>query len=427
MAVGKEARGPLWVDGQITARVQAPGPSAGRIARIRRPFALIGRLPGADVRIDDPAVDPRHALLLLDGRGVFGVDLLTETGTRFAGAAAGSAWLGAGDILEIAGHRIELLRLRVDGRAIDPPLCRADPLSPHDGADGELASITLEPLDAPGPPWMLGSALAFLGRGDACAIRVANASASKTHCALIRGRSDAYVIDLLGRRTLLNDRPVDGASALLDGDVLTVGQARFGIRIGPPDPSRPIRRGGTGLALRQAAGLPPARLARPVPGPAASTPDLPRGTPQADLMEWLIGAIMQGADSSRAEVLEAVRRLHLDTSALLETQIDRIESLNRELATLRAEVRGHRGPPLPAAAPLRLDLGDASSRVPSAESATWLLDRLNGLEVDGRSSWKDLLGRIVAAVHPRPDRTHPAGTAQDPGSGPSRSPDEPPP
>ena len=155
MAVGKDETGPLWVEGQFTARVR--GPSASRVGRIRRPFALIGSHPGASIRIDDPAVEPRHALLLLDRRGVFGVDLLSQTGTRFAGAEVGSAWLGVGDILEVAGCRIELLKLQIDGRPIDPPLCSDDPLAADAGDD--LPAITLEPVDVTGPPWMLGSAL----------------------------------------------------------------------------------------------------------------------------------------------------------------------------------------------------------------------------------------------------------------------------
>ena len=93
MAVGGEVRGPLWVDGQFTVRVRGPERETGRIVRIRRPFALIGQIPGAGIRIDDLGVDGRHALLILDRRGIFGVDLLTRTGTRFAGSACGTAWL----------------------------------------------------------------------------------------------------------------------------------------------------------------------------------------------------------------------------------------------------------------------------------------------------------------------------------------------
>ena len=389
MAVGKEVRGPLWVDGQFTVRVRGPGLEPGRIVRIRRPYALIGQIPGADIRIDDPAVDGRHALLLLDRRGIFGVDLLTRAGTRFAGAASGSSWLGAGDILEVAGRRIELLQLRVDGVAIDPPLSGDDPL----GDSPDLVGLTLEPLDHAGPPWMLGSALAFVGRGDACAIRIENASASMTHCALLRGPSSAHVIDLLGRRTLVNERAVEGASGLLEGDVLTIGQARFSVRLDPaPSPS-----------IGSAPSTTLARVDRAHRGPACLGGE-PAPGPQGALVAMLLDAVESGRDASRFEVLDVLRQFQADTATLLETQIDRIEALNREIASLREEVQGRRGPLRPPAEPLRLDL-TPPPMTPPGESATWILDRLNTLETESRSTWKDLLGRIASTVGARTTST----------------------
>jgi pSer/pThr/pTyr-binding forkhead associated (FHA) protein len=394
MAVGKEVRGPLWVDGQFTVRVRGPGPEPGRVIRVRRPFALIGQIPGADIRIDDPAIDGRHAFLLLDRRGIFGVDLLTRTGTRFAGSASVSAWLGAGDILEIAGRRVELLQLRVGGTPIDPPLANVDFLADADAS--ELVDLTLEPLDSPGPPWMLGSTLAFVGRGEACAIRIENASASRTHCALLRGPSTAYVIDLLGRRTLVNERPIEGASALLDGDVLSIGQARFGVRIQRPSElsSRPIHdprpetiEPGSPVVL--------SRLADAYQG----SQELALG-PRETMLALLLGAAESGRDSSRHEVLDVLRQFQADTATLLEAQIERIETLNREIASLRNEIRGPRGPLEPLAPPLRLDLKSPQPAT-TDESATWLLDRLNTLETESRSTWKDLLGRIASSVIPR--------------------------
>jgi FHA domain len=417
MAVGKDVRGPLWVDGQFTIRVRGPGPEPGRIVRLRRPFALIGQIPGADLRIDDPAVDGRHALLLLDRRGIFGVDLLTRTGTRFAGAAAASAWLGAGDILEVAGRRVELLQLRVDGVAIDPPLSGDDPLADADAS--ELVGLTLEPLDFPGPPWMLGSTLAFVGRGDACAIRIENASASKTHCALLRGPSAAYVIDLLCRRTLVNEQPVEGALALLDGDILTIGQARFGIKIemagSPSSPSNHATFGGVGPASTTEL----ARFADVFPGQAEGSTGLALG-PRETMLALLMGAAESGRDSSRYEVLDVIRQFQSDTATLLEAQIDRIETLHREIASLRDELRGPRGPIQPPAPPLQLDLGPPPA--PTEESANWLLDRLNTLETESRSTWKDLIGRIASTVVPRPTTapgqslasTRPEGPSGDP-------------
>ena len=397
MAVDQDVRGPLWVDGQFTVRVRGPGPEPGRVVRIRRPFALIGQIPGADIRIDDPAVDGRHALLLLDRRGIFGIDLLTQTGTRFAGAASASSWLGAGDILEVAGRRIELLQLRIDGAVIDPPLSADDLLA--EAGPAELTGLTLEPLDSAGPPWMLGSALAFAGRGEACAIRIENASASRTHCALLRGTSNVYVIDLLGRRTLVNERPVEGASALVDGDVLTLGRARFVVHVEAPGSPRIAGH----LAHHDADDRPSttvlARLEGAETGPPGGSRGLALG-PREAMIAMLLDAAGAGRDSSNSEVLDTLRQFQADTATLFEAQIERIEALNREIASLRGEVQGIRGPLGPPAKPFELDLVPPPE-VPSGESATWLLDRLNTLETESRSTWKDLLGRITSTVAPR--------------------------
>ena len=237
MAVGKADRGSLWVDGQFTVRLRGPGPEPGRIVRIRRPFALIGQIPGADIRIDDPSVDGRHALLLLDRRGIFGVDLLSRTGTRFAGAEAASAWLGAGDILEIAGRRVELLRLLIDGSPDRTAAFRRRPPGrlPRPGrADPRAARLPRPALDARLRPGLRRPRGRLrhpdrerLGFEDA--LRLASEWASS-----------AYVIDLLGRRTLVNERAVEGASVLLDGDVLTVGQARFAVKLETPQSASPL-------------------------------------------------------------------------------------------------------------------------------------------------------------------------------------------
>ena len=371
MVVGQEDRAPLWIDGRLTVRLRGPGPEPGRIIRVRRPFALIGQVPGADVRIDDPDADGRHALLLLDRRGVFGVDLRSRSGTRFAGGEADSAWLGPGDILEIAGHRVELLEIRVDGVPVDPPLADDDLLGDSPG----LVGLTLEPLDVDAPPWMLGSALAFVGRGEACAIRIEHASASRTHCALFRHRESAYVIDLLGRHTSLNDRPVDGSSALRDGDVLAVGRARFAIRLEGPTTSGA-----------------PAIFEGKDRGIAAE----PRGAMVAMLAE----AIGNGRNSSSDAIIGILRQFQGDVADLLEAQFGRIEALDREVAALRVELRDRLGPLPEPAQPLHLDLSRPPSS-PSGESATWLLDRLDALEAEGRTARKGLLARLTSALTPR--------------------------
>ena len=114
----------------------------------------------------------------------------------------------------------------------------------------------------------------------------------------------------------------------------------------------------------------------------------------------LLEAVGSGRDSSNAEVLDVLRQFQADTATLFEAQIERIEAMNREIAMLREEVRGHLGPPPEPAEPLRLDL-IPPPLAPSGEPASWLLDRLNTLETESRSTWKDLLGRITSTVSPR--------------------------
>ena len=218
MGVGEGERGTLWVVGQLTVRVRGPAPGPGRIVRIPRPFATIGRGPGVDLRLDDPAVEPCHALLLLEGRGAFGVDLLSVTGTRFAGRESGSAWMGVGDVVEVAGHRVELLRFRVDGATIDPAPPDGNLLEDLPGPIG----LTLVPIEPTGVSWNLGSALAFIGRDEACAIRPVGEAVAGVHCALFIAHGTAHAIALPGRPTTLGGVPIAGASTLLDGDIIGI-------------------------------------------------------------------------------------------------------------------------------------------------------------------------------------------------------------
>ena len=362
-------RGVPWADGQITLRVRGPGAEPGRIVRLGRPFALIGRHPGADVRIPDRAAAPRHALLVLDRRGLFCVDLLTRGGTRFAGREFAATWLGVGDSIEVAGRRLDVLRLRADGFAIDPVPGDDDPFAP---AGPDLARVSLRPVDDAHPPWVLGSALAFLGRSPACGLRLRGSAASPIHCAIWREPTSVHVIDLLGRSTRVNGRPVEGSARLDDGDTLRVGLAQFAI----------------GIESIAASGL-PARIddatMPAVAMPEATPPALPGPPSEPDL----------------ADILAFLRQFQGDAATLIEGQFDQIDSLRRELSALRDDLRADSPPP---EVHLPFDLEVPSTRPDHAAdgSAAWMLDRINGLEPGSRSRWRDLLGRIAAAITPRP-------------------------
>jgi hypothetical protein len=131
---------------------------------------------------------------------------------------------------------------------------------------------------------------------------------------------------------------------------------------------------------------------------------------QGALLAWIVGAIQSG----QGEVLrrqgefqnaltQILRQMQQDSATLLTAQLDRIESIDRELASLRAEIdrrNGAIGPVRPAppnVEPLKIarpasNAGDSPTA--SRASTTWLLDRVNQLEDENRSAWKDLVSRL---------------------------------
>lgn len=381
----------LWTDAELMLRVVGVGRESDRLVKVRRPFVLVGRGPDADVLIEDRTVSARHAYLHADPRGVYAVDLVTRSGTRIRGTDRPVGWLRPGDWIEIAGRRIELVRLRIDGVPVDPPPSDAQLLA--DTERPGLASVTLEPHRTDEPPWVLGSELVFLGWSAACGIQVKDPAVSRTHCALVRSAAGAFLVDLCGRQTWIEDQAVQGAAPLLDGDLLTLGSTQFTVRVQP---------------TAQPAAGPLARLAEPADNlPVLSlpplSPDVLPAESQGALVTWLLGAIQGG----QVEVLrrqgefqrglgQVLRQFQEDTAALLSAQLDRIESIDRELAAIRAEIERRNDPsppPPPNVEPLRIARPTPAGPEGKATTA-WLLERVNQLETENRSAWKDLLGRL---------------------------------
>jgi pSer/pThr/pTyr-binding forkhead associated (FHA) protein len=212
-------------------RVLADGPEPDRDLEVRRPFALIGRDPECDIRIDLPGVEGRHVYLHLDPHGVYAVDLATRGRTRLAETGRAVGWLTPGESVEVAGRRVVLLGS--DGGAADPGPGSDDDLV-AESKTASLVGVTLEPRSESAPPWVLGSELVFLGRSPACGIPIRDPAAARVHCAIVLTRSAAYVVNLGGRPTRIDRRDVAVASPLPHGAVLAVGSTEFLVRVSPP-------------------------------------------------------------------------------------------------------------------------------------------------------------------------------------------------
>ena len=437
--------GPLWTRGDMMFRVHGSGRESDRIIKIRRPFALVGQTAETDIGIADPSVSARHVYLHLDPRGVYVVDLVTRTGTRIKGTDQMVGWIRPGDWFEVAGRRLELLRVRIGGAKHNPPPCDADLLA--ETGPTPLVGVTLEPQRPADCPWVLGSELVFLGWSSSCGIQVRDSSIARTHCALVRTPSAAYIVDLWGHHTVAAGKPVRGAAILNDGDFLTLGSSPFRVRIEPASAVAPrqLQIETDAAATHDSVPITVAvsaqdALSRFEPDPerdpsGALVPQVvepSRAYPletvpahsQRELLAWMMGTIQGG----QGEVLrqqgefqmamtQLLRQIQQDNATLLNAHLARIESVDRELAALRTEIerRNLEPPPAPPSAPVlsparalpmpRINHPIIPLRIvrkvpePSRDpqgSTTWLLERVTQLETENRSAWKDLLGRLTA-------------------------------
>jgi predicted component of type VI protein secretion system len=424
--------GPYWTDARFTLEVHEPGAAGPRLVPMGRPFALIGRIAHADLHIDDRDASARHVYIHADARGLFAVDLATRTGTRFGDSEAPCGWLRPGEAIEVAGRLIRVASLELEGRPASPPPCAVNLLT--DAGDAPLAGLTLEPVAGRGPSWALGSELAFVGRGDGCAIRLNQANVSRTHCALLRTAHAAYVIDLPGQPTLVNGQPPRGAAALRDGDVLSIGQVRFVARVAAPAGSFDegpaasrelgLIQSGRDLARVEPAGAGFADLPAPDgrPFPIDLIPPESRGA----VLGWMLGTLHAGQsellrrqDELQESVVAILRHLQTDSAARIASQEERIDRLAEELRRLAAGAhtapRPLAGPPAapphpypvptphaPAPPPPRpaRDVPPAPELDPtrSLETAAWLLERIDKLGTENKSNIKSFFSRIGSSI-----------------------------
>ncbi len=245
-----------------------------------------------------------------------------------------------------------------------------------DNAHESLVGVTLEPRRSADPPWVLGSELVFLGWSASCGIQVKDTAVARTHCALVRATAGAYLVDLCGRQTWVEDRPVRGASVLRDGDLITLGSTQFTARVETPNraPSSALlpqvipRRDAAALLSRfedpadgdgrQFGQFPPNTMPMPL------NPDLVPAEAQNALLAWMMGTIQGG----QVEVLrrqgefhlamtEALRQIQQDNATLLNAHLQRIEGIDHEISALRAELERRQRPrprPPPDVVPLRI-------------------------------------------------------------------------
>jgi pSer/pThr/pTyr-binding forkhead associated (FHA) protein len=404
----------LWSSGGFTLRVL--GSRGGQTVSVRVPYGVIGRASGGALVLNDPAVSSRHAYLHLDNRGLFVVDLATRTGTRVGSGGGLSGWLGPGQRLEIAGITIEVVEIQRESN--DGIVAASLPSNPlHDASNAPLAQLTLFPENNPEEPLALNSELVFVGRSPSCGVIVSSDSAMRVHCALVRAPMAAYIVDLVGRGAWRNNRPVRRAERLLNGDSLMIGADRFNCQVEAAGiPPSHLRSGLPALSLGVGSTTLPALFSPTsdsrLPASIFPTPEILDLIPveaQAQVLGWLMNQIQSRQDDSvrrqsefQTELVRLVAEIHRDNQAVLQRHLERAETIHEELAEIRDEMKQRFGadavanfPALAAPKPTPLRIAPVAPPDNPEAAANWLINRVNQLDQESRSSWKDLIGRLA--------------------------------
>lgn len=381
MPAGRPTSGPLWVDGSIALRIRDKKQRSWRMIKIRHPYAVLGSHPRADLAISRDGVATAHVFLFLDERGLYGVDLRTERGTRFAGSDAEAAWLGSGDLIEVGDHVIEILQLRVNGAVLSHALSDDDPLGVMvDPSHNTRHDLTLRLLDEPQSNWSIGSSLVFLGSGPACAVAVGGEAGGATNSALFRTGSGTYLIQFPGETTRINHESAPRAARLTDGDVLTIGADSLLIQTVEVADAPTISGPYDNLLSRLELAVGPDSFAD---------------------IDFAFGNHRHSATVNPVDYPALIGRLQAETAALVAVLLRRIESLDDEMAQLRDQMaqlleRSEEQAAGPLVEKLRWDLipTDPAAAEPGDQSGEWLVERMRSLEAERQSAWTNLLSRL---------------------------------
>jgi pSer/pThr/pTyr-binding forkhead associated (FHA) protein len=374
----------------------APGQTEERM--FERPAVLVGSAAGADVLIDHPEVARRHAYFqVVDGR-LFAVDLGSRTGLRWDGVPRRSGWIDPDQPVQVGP-----VTIRVMGRVelgVGP-----GPTSVRYASQRPLPGVVLEFQESEGLTrrYALDRVLVMLvGGAPGSQNRPSGTNVSHHVAALLRTPAGLWVIDLRSHwRVTVNGVPCR-AVRLGDGD--KIGLGNWSARVLYDDHA--------GTATLP---VPVAPAIGPLPAALAEVP-----TGQL-LSSSLVDALLDRAEPSATSnsspfgqalmmlirLLGDVHRDHLD---LVRTELQRIDSLSRDIAAVRSSLEN---PVLPAPTPaeattngpvdrlltvgngLATDPPDPAIRPDPVVIREVINERIVAWEQERQSRWRQVLGLLV--------------------------------
>ncbi|MCI0461935.1 MAG: FHA domain-containing protein [Gemmataceae bacterium] len=339
--------------GPIRLRVERPPQDDIEEMVLRRPFAVVGSTPGADVRLDASAASKRQAYLqVLEGH-TFCIPLDTHTTLLPPNQPGAAGWLDERQTLRLGPDRWCLLTAESDHPTSLPP--EINPLASGSSAHLPLPSITLEFRQGEHRQshWRMDRLLALVGRSPACKIRLEHSRVSRLHCSLVLTSAGPWLVDLLGWGGVR----VNGARVrfcrLADGDEIELSVFCIRCHYDSPAPGRVIafKPTGSGRAL-----APVTRLAPPgEPFDPSEPPPLPPLAPLAPehdsalALRSLVGPLVEQFNQMQGQLFDQFQQAMLqmfhifsavqnDQMKFIREELDRLRDLTHELHGLQVQL-----------------------------------------------------------------------------------------
>jgi pSer/pThr/pTyr-binding forkhead associated (FHA) protein len=319
------------------------------------PFAVIGRDPKADLRLDHEAVSRRHAYVQVIAGRVFWFDLGSRLGISRGGVVSSSGWLGAGEAIGVGPFQVEAMALAQDSRENEPP----NPLT--DRGPSSWPDVVLEFRGRPDGPasWRVGRILTLVGRSPDCRLKIPDDGISRFHCALIRTPEGLWVADLLSREGIR----VNGArvrfAKVEDGASLHVGRYRMvakyvnaasssgEVSAWSIDPIAPDQL--PAVAPRRRPPAPTAKASIVERAPSSLTPaDL---EPFVARFEQMQQQMFEQFHQAMMTMFQTFGAMHREQMGQVREELDRIRELSRELHSLQSGPAEPSQPPPPKPSP----------------------------------------------------------------------------
>ncbi len=207
----------------FSVQVSVQGRVETETVSVEDAFTFIGRDEECGILLTGPDIARHHAYLQAVAGQFVIVDLGSRTGMKQNGRIVRTALLHSGDTIEIGPYVLKVVREAGADFHRFPSEAQLQRQNPPIA----LAFVNqAKPVD----PWTVDTPLTLIGSAKPSRIRLEHSSVSPQHCAIIRGFTSWWLVDLSSQAgTLLDDATITFAP-LAVGAELQVGRYRIAIR-----------------------------------------------------------------------------------------------------------------------------------------------------------------------------------------------------